>query len=148
MFRGSYPTRMDDKGRLKVPADFKRVLDDEHSGTTKFYITSRDGKVGEIYPMRVWEDIEAKLDRLPTASPAVQKFLDFTSYYGHEVEMDGQGRLLLPGELREDANLNAEVKVIGRLRYMQVRNQEAYRKRITENPPTNEEQQELSNLGI
>jgi MraZ protein len=147
MFRGNYQTRMDEKGRLKVPADFKRELDERY-GSAQFYVTSRDGKVAEIHPMEEWEKIEAKLDKLPTASPAIQKFLDVTNYYGQVVEMDAQGRLLLPGLLREDADLKGEVAVVGNMRYLKVRNQEAYRKRITENPLTDEDAKALSELGI
>lgn len=147
MFRGNYQTRMDEKGRLKVPADFKRELDERY-GSAQFYVTSRDGKVAEIHPMEEWEKIEAKLDKAPTTSPAIQKFLDVTNYYGQVVEMDAQGRLLLPGLLREDADLKGEVAVVGNMRYLKVRNQEAYRKRITENPLTDEDAKALSELGI
>ena len=62
MFRGNYPTRVDDKGRLKVPADFKRLIDEKYG--TQFYITSRDGKVAELYPYEEWQRIEEKLARL------------------------------------------------------------------------------------
>ena len=56
MFRGSHITRVDEKGRLKLPADFKRQIDEEYGG--QFYITSRDGETAEIYPMREWETFE------------------------------------------------------------------------------------------
>jgi MraZ protein len=139
---------MDEKGRLKVPADFKHELEERYSSSTKFYVTSRNGKIAEIYPMEEWEKIEAKLDKLPTTNPAVQKFLDNTNYYGQVVEMDGQGRLLMPGLLREKANLQGEVAVGGRLRYMQVRNNEAYKKHVEENPVTDEDNKSLSEFGI
>ncbi|HEV8524172.1 MAG TPA: division/cell wall cluster transcriptional repressor MraZ, partial [Terriglobales bacterium] len=42
MFRGNHPTRVDEKGRLKVPAEFKRVIDEKYAGN-EFYITSLDG---------------------------------------------------------------------------------------------------------
>ena len=59
MFRGNHPTRVDEKGRLKVPAEFKRVIDEKYG--TQFYITSLDGKVAQIYPFEEWEQIEKKL---------------------------------------------------------------------------------------
>lgn len=148
MFRGNYPTRMDEKGRLKVPADFKRELEENYASCSKFYVTSRNGKIAEVYPMEEWEKIEAKLDKLPTTNPAVQKFLDNTNYYGQVVEMDGQGRLLMPGLLREAANLQGDVAVGGRLRYLQVRNNEAYKKQVEENPVTDEDNKILSEFGI
>jgi MraZ protein len=48
MFRGNHPTRVDEKGRLKVPAEFKRVIDEKYA--QKFYITSLDGVVAQVYP--------------------------------------------------------------------------------------------------
>ena len=91
MFRGNHPTRVDEKGRLKVPAEFKRVIDEKYN--EKFYITSLDGKVGQVYPFEEWERIEQKLAGLSTFNPTKKKFLDRVNYYGQMVEMDGQGRL-------------------------------------------------------
>ena len=59
MFRGNHPTRVDEKGRLKVPAEFKRVIDEKYA--QKFYITSLDGIVAQVYPFEEWERIEQKL---------------------------------------------------------------------------------------
>ena len=59
MFRGNHPTRVDEKGRLKVPAEFKRVIDEKYG--QQFYITSFDGKVAQVYPFEEWERIEQKL---------------------------------------------------------------------------------------
>ena len=62
MFRGNHPTRVDEKGRLKVPAEFKRVIDEKYGN--QFYITSLDGKVAQVYPFEEWERIEQKLASL------------------------------------------------------------------------------------
>ena len=99
MFRGNHPTRVDEKGRLKVPAEFKRVIDEKYG--QQFYITSLDGKVAQVYPFEEWERIEQKLAGLSTFNPTKKKFLDRVNYYGQQVEMDGQGRLLMPQLLRE-----------------------------------------------
>src|ERR1039458_1999612 len=89
MFRGNHPTRVDEKGRLKVPAEFKRVIDEKYA--QKFYITSLDGIVAQVYPFEEWERIEQKLASLSTFNPTKKKFLNRTNYYGQVVEMDGQG---------------------------------------------------------
>src|SRR6266550_251069 len=101
MFRGNHPTRVDEKGRLKVPAEFKRVFDEKYNA--QFYITSLDGKDGQVYPFEGWERIEQKLAGLYTSNPTKKKFLDRVNHYVQMVEMDGQGRLLLPQLLRETA---------------------------------------------
>jgi MraZ protein len=147
MLRGSYQTRTDEKGRLKVPADFKREIEERY-GAARFYITSRNGQTAEIHPMEEWEKIEQKLATTPTSNPSRKRFLETTNYYGQVVEMDGQGRLLLPAELREKANLKSDVSVVGMLTYLEVRNKEAYAKQIEENPLTDDDANALSELGI
>src|SRR5262244_713834 len=137
MFRGNHPTRVDEKGRLKVPAEFKRVIDEKYG--QQFYITSLDGDVAQIYPFEEWERIEQKLAGLSTFNPTKKKFLDRVNYYRQVVEMDGQGRLLIPQILRDSAQIKGEVAVTGNLTYLEVRNMEAFRKEIQEQPFTDED---------
>jgi MraZ protein len=144
MFRGSSPARVDEKGRLKVPADFKRVVDEKYG--PKFYITSKDGKRAEVYPLQEWEKIEERLAKIPSMNQAKQKFLDITSYYGQMAEMDAQGRLLLPQLLRETAKVTEDVVVFGKMAYLEVANHEGFKAQMT--PLSNEELMELSELGL
>jgi MraZ protein len=146
MFRGNHPTRVDEKGRLKVPAEHKRVIDEKYG--TQFYITSLDGKVAQVYPFEEWEQIEQKLAGLSTFNPTKKKFLSRVNYWGQQVEMDGQGRLLLPQLLREAAQLKGEVAVIGYQKYLEVRNLEAYRTEILQEKFTPEDEKTLDELGI
>ncbi|MFZ0803852.1 MAG: division/cell wall cluster transcriptional repressor MraZ [Terriglobales bacterium] len=146
MFRGNHPTRVDEKGRLKVPAEFKRVIDEKYS--SQFYITSLDGKVAQLYPFEEWERIEQKLAALPTFNPTKKKFLSTTGYWGQQVEMDGQGRLLLPQLLRDAAQLKGEVAVVGFQTVLEVRNLEAYRQEIETEKFTPEDEKTLDELGI
>ena len=146
MFRGNHPTRVDEKGRLKVPAEFKRVIDEKYG--TQFYITSLDGKVAQVYPFEEWERIEQKLASLSTFNPTKKKFLSRVNYYGQVVEMDGQGRLLMPQLVRESAQIKGEVAVLGNLTYLEVRNLETFRKEIEEQAFTAEDEKTLDDLGI
>ena len=146
MFRGNHPTRVDEKGRLKIPAEFKRVIDEKYG--MQFYITSLDGKVAQIYPFEEWERIEQKLAGLSTFNPTKKKFLDRTNYYGQQVEMDGQGRVLIPQLLRDTAQIKGEVAVLGNLTYLVVRNLEAFRREIEEQAFTSEDEKTLDDLGI
>src|ERR1700691_4964929 len=132
MSGGNHPTRVDEKGRLKVPAEFKRVIDEKYG--VQFYITSLDGKDAQVYPFEEWERIEQKLAGLSTFNPTKKKFLDRVNYYGQLVEMDGQGRLLIPQLLRDAASIKGEVAVTGNLNRLLVRNLEAYRNEIAEQP--------------
>src|SRR3984957_5576111 len=146
MFRGNHPTRVDEKGRLKVPAEFKRVIDEKYS--QQFYITSLDGKVAQVYPFEEWERIEQKLAGLSNFNPTKKKFLDRTNYWGQVVEMDAQGRLLLPQLLRESALLRGEVAVSGYQTYLEVRNLESYRTLVEEDKFTSDDEKTLDELGI
>ncbi len=146
MFRGNHPTRVDEKGRLKVPAEFKRVIDEKYA--QKFYITSLDGIVAQVYPFEEWERIEQKLAALSTFNPTKKKFLNRTNYYGQVVEMDGQGRLLVPQILREAAQIRGEVAVLGNLTYLEVRNLEALDREIKEQAFSDEDIKILDELGI
>lgn len=146
MFRGNHPTRVDEKGRLKIPAEFKRVIDEKYG--QQFYITSLDGKVAQLYPFEEWERIEQKLAGLSSFNPTKKKFLDRTNYYGQQVEIDGQGRLLLPQLLRESGQIKGEVAVLGNLTYLIVRNLELFKKEIETEKFTPEDEKTLDELGI
>lgn len=146
MFRGNHPTRVDEKGRLKVPAEFKRLIDEKYG--TQFYITSLDGKVAQVYPFEEWQRIEEKLARLSNFNATKKKFLNRTNYYGQLVEIDGQGRVLIPALLRESARIQGEVAVVGNLTYLEVQSLEAYKKDIEENPFTSDDEKTLDELGI
>ena len=146
MFRGNHPTRVDEKGRLKVPAEFKRVIDEKYG--QQFYITSLDGKVAQVYPFEEWERIEQKLAALSNFNPTKKKFLDRTNYYGQQVEMDGQGRLLLPQLLRETGQIKGEVAVLGNLTFLTVRNLELFKREIEEEKFTPDDEKTLDTLGI
>ncbi len=104
MFRGNHPARVDEKGRLKLPAEFKRQIDEQYG--EQFYITSKDGKVAEIYPLQEWEKFEQKLAAIPSFNPARKKLLDRLNYYGQMAEIDAQGRVLLPQILRESGEVD------------------------------------------
>ena len=146
MFRGNHPTRVDEKGRLKVPAEFKRTIDEKYG--QQFYITSRDGRIAEIYPFEEWKKIEEKLAAVSNFNPAKKKFLDRVNYYGQMVEMDSQGRVLIPQILRESAEVKGDVLVFGNLTFLEVRNAEAFRKHLEANPLTEEDEKTLADLGI
>ena len=145
MFRGNHPTRVDEKGRLKVPSEFKRLIDEKYG--VQFYITSRDGKVAEIYPFEEWQRIEERLAKLSNFNPAKKNFLMRTNYYGQQVEMDAQGRLLMPQVLREAAEIKGEVAVMGMLTYLEVRNMDLARAQV-EGPLSAEDEKTLDELGI
>ncbi|HYE76252.1 MAG TPA: division/cell wall cluster transcriptional repressor MraZ [Blastocatellia bacterium] len=148
MLRGSYTARMDDKGRLKIPADFKRYLDQRY-GNQNFYVTSINGECARLYPLAEWEEIENKLALLPSMETAKRKFLDRANYYGQLQQVDGQGRLLIHPLLRASAELLGDVTVLGYLTYLEVWSLEKFRRdRIDMQPFTDEDAEAIARLGI
>ena len=117
--RGNCQAKVDEKGRLKIPAVFLEGL---RQYGNQFYITSMTGESARIYPMQVWIGIEEKLAKVSSQNRAKRKFLMRTSYFGQQVEMDGQGRVLIPPVLREAAQTIGEVDVFGSLDYLEVMN--------------------------
>jgi MraZ protein len=143
-FRGNHPAKVDEKGRLKLPSAFKQLVDAEH--VTQFYITSMDGKSAEIWPLPEWEKREQLLAESSTLDDAVQKYLSLTSYYGQQVEMDNQARLLLPQILRGAARLDAEVAVVvfGKMMYLEVCNREMFEANLPGNEMTAEDRKAVA----
>jgi MraZ protein len=143
--RGNSQATVDEKGRVKVPAGFLVEL---RKFGPKFFVTSEAGEFALIYPMKVWEGIEKKLAALSTHNRAKQKFLDRTNYYGQEVELDGQGRLLLPPVLREAAKLEGTVDVLGNPNALHVWNHVRFAEHLKRNEMTPDDDQVLDTLGI
>jgi MraZ protein len=146
MFRGNHPTRVDEKGRLKLPAEFKRLVDEGYG--TQFYITSKDGRTAEVYPLPEWQKIEEKLAAIPSMNPAKKKFLNRVNYYGQMSEMDAQGRVLLPQILRENAKLTGDVVVFGVQTYLEVANHDEFKQSMDSDPLTEQDQEALANFGL
>jgi MraZ protein len=142
MFRGNHPAKVDEKGRLKLPAAFKQLLEAQH--VTQFYITSTDGTKADIWPLPVWEKQEAKLAEFSTMNDAVEKYLSLTGYYGQQVEMDNQTRVLLPQILRSAAKLDAEVVVMGKIDHLEVHNQAMFEANLPNNSLTTDDRRNVA----
>ena len=97
--RGMSPARLDDRGRLTLPGGFKEYLD--KFPDKKLWVTSLDRTIGRIYPLLIWRETEKFLDRL-TEDPELAERLAFNAAdLGEEVDLDSQGRLVIPAVLRK-----------------------------------------------
>lgn len=142
MFRGSAPAKIDDKGRLKIPTDFRRVLEDRWG--PDLFVTSVHGDKAMLYPLPVWEEIEQRLSALASTDPARVRFLERVNYYGQQVRLDVQGRILVPQILRDSAGVSGDVVVSGQLDHLVVWNHERFATRLQEQPFTDEDFRALS----
>jgi len=145
MFRGNHPAKVDEKGRLKLPSAFKQLVD--AGSVAQFYVTSTDGKSAEVWPLPEWEKREAQLADASEMDEAVRKYLSLTSYYGQQVEMDSQGRVLLPQILRSAAGLDdQDAVVIGMRTYIEVHNRKAFEQNLTANAFTAEDRGKMAEI--
>lgn len=146
MFRGSSPAKIDDKGRLKIPTDFRRFLEERYG--PDLFVTSVIGDSALLYPLPVWEEVEARLSAIPSADPVKRRYLERVNYYGQQVQLDVQGRLLIPQILRESAGMNGDVVVTGQLDHLVVWNRDRFVARLDEQPFTEDDYRALSSHGF
>ena len=143
---GHSPAKIDEKGRLKVPAGFRKLIE-ERFGSDCF-ITSKDGERALIYPMPVWLELHARLAKVPSSSLAKEKLMERMNYFGHAASIDAQGRILIPTVLRQVAGITDEVVVLGAQDHLTVWNEQRIQKRFTSEPLTAEDLKELELHGV
>ena len=107
MLMGEYNHTIDAKGRLIVPAKFREVLGDE------FVVTKGLDNCLFVYPNDEWQKFEEKLQTLPLTNKNARQFTRFFLAGAASVEVDKQGRILLPSVLREFAGLEKDVVLVG-----------------------------------
>ena len=144
--RGSAATRIDDKGRLKLPTIFRGVIQDQHGPDV--FVTSLTGECVRIYPLPVWLEIERKLLQMPGNHPSRLKFLDRVNYYGQTGELDAQGRVVIAAQLRNSASIVGDVRVFGRIEYLEVWNEERFAEKLRRETWTDEDGLRLADHGI
>ena len=125
---------------------FRGVIHDQHGPDV--FVTSVTGESVLIYPMPVWLEIEQKLSKMASTHPSRLKYLDRVNYYGQEGELDSQGRVVIPPHLRESATIIGEVRVFGRINYIEVWNAQRFAQKLQLGPWTDEDALRLSEQGI
>ena len=143
---GHAPARVDDKGRLKIPADFRKLIEEKYGPDC--FITSIDGERAMVYPLPVWYDFQARLAKVPSTSVSKAKLLERVNYYGQASTIDGQGRVLVPSILRQVASISDDVVVLGSTDHLIVWNEERIQKRLKANPLTPDDMKELELHGV
>lgn len=146
MLRGNAPAKIDDRGRLKVPAGFRSLILADHG--RDLFVTSISGQSALIYPMAVWTEIEARLAKMAPIHPSRRRFLDRVNFYGQVTEFDPQGRVVIQPRLRESAQMSGEVDVLGHGNYLEVWNHDRFKSRLIEDQFTDEDARALAEFGI
>ena len=107
MFMGEYNHTIDAKGRLIIPSKFRESLGDE------FVVTKGMDGCLFVYDNEEWKKFEEKLLSLPMMDKQVRQFTRYFLAGAASVEVDKQGRILLPAHLREFAGLEKDVVLVG-----------------------------------
>ena len=112
MFRGSADTRIDDKGRFKIPSKFRGLLVDNFG--PKVFVTSYGPPSMRIYPLGEWMKVEEVLRQSGWGEdPRIAQFLTTVALNGDEQEVDPQGRILVQRRLRKHTRMEGDVVVLG-----------------------------------
>ncbi len=108
---GIYPARVDEKGRLKLPADFQEYLKAVFAGEAserRVFITSLDLRTVRIYPLSLWKYNESLLEQETEDPDAAADIAFLAKDLGGSSELDAQGRVLVPVELRQLLKLESQ----------------------------------------
>ncbi|MDO6562878.1 division/cell wall cluster transcriptional repressor MraZ [Amphritea sp. 1_MG-2023] len=111
-FRGVNPINLDAKGRMAIPARYRDRLS-EHCGGQMVATIDTEERCLLLYPLAEWEEIEAKIEALPSFKPAVRRIQRLLIGHATDIDMDGNGRLLLPATLRDYAGLSKKIILLG-----------------------------------
>lgn len=113
-FSGKYYYTADPKGRIIIPSPFREIISTHYS--TKLFITNDlFDRCLQLYPHEEWAKIEDKVRTLPKTDQHVKFFLRRVVASAQEVELDKQGRILIPAAHREDAALNGDIVIVGQI---------------------------------
>lgn len=111
MFRGLNRLNLDAKGRLAVPTRYRERIQERCA--SELVVTIDRDHCLLIYPLPEWQEIERKLMKLPSFNKTARNLQRLLVGHATEVEMDSQGRVLLPPALRDFARLEKRVVLIG-----------------------------------
>ncbi|GAB4437934.1 MAG: division/cell wall cluster transcriptional repressor MraZ [Chloroflexi bacterium OHK40] len=143
MFLGEFEHTIDDKGRVAIPARFREELGE------RFVVTKGFDPCLQAFPMSYWAQLTEKVNRLPIGSPEARNFRRILFAAAAEVEVDRQGRILIPQNLREYAGLAEEVLITGMSTYFELWSGQRWRELqgdLSDNAPAIAEK--LADLGI
>jgi MraZ protein len=130
MFLGRFEHSVDNKGRVAVPARFRGELAGE------LIITRGNDRCLYLFTQDAWEPLAAKLNALPTGDADARNLRRAVFSAAEPVELDRQGRIMIPDHLRQYSNINGNVSIIGLGTYIEIWDQQSWQEiddRIEEN---------------
>lgn len=147
MFLGVSTLNLDAKGRLAVPARYRERLRESSASRIVATINPREHCLW-LYPETEWREIARKVSRLPTLKKQNQLLQRLLLGHASELEMDGQGRILLSSELREYAGLGKQVALVGQGHKFEIWDQSSWAENREEWLTDVELSDELENMAL
>jgi DNA-binding transcriptional regulator/RsmH inhibitor MraZ len=133
---GMYQCKLDDRARLKLPADWVKFF--EESGENILFVTSLDRRVAQIYPMSVWRENEKLLDAYEDPE-AAEGLLFNANDLGGTIEIDSQGRIVFPQKLREALGMDGQLQLYKSRGHIEVLTEAEYNARKEKAAPSAQE---------
>ena len=151
MFRGASKVTLDSKGRLAIPSRYRERLASRCEG--HLVVTVDRDHCLLISPLPDWEEVQRKLDRLPSFNKPSREMQRLMVGYATDVDLDGQGRILLSKALCEFADLDKQTMLIGQGNKFELWNEERWNQNCdnwlsSDEPDNAEESIELRSLTL
>jgi MraZ protein len=131
MFRGANAINLDTKGRLTVPTRYRQSLMDDCQGQLVCTVDNRQSCL-LLYPLPEWDIIEEKLSKFSTMNPDERRIQRLLIGYATDVEMDKSGRVLVAPTLRQYANLDKEIMLVGQRNRIEIWSQSTWFAQVAE----------------
>ncbi|NFM77739.1 division/cell wall cluster transcriptional repressor MraZ [Clostridium botulinum] len=142
MFIGEYNHGLDTKNRIIIPAKFREELG------KKFVLTKGLDGCLYVYPKSQWEVLQKKLETLPLTNKNARAFVRFFFSGAHELELDKQGRTLIPQNLLEYGQIQKEIVSIGVSNRIEIWSKEKWEEYNNSNIDYDSIAEQMSELGI
>lgn len=131
MFRGATSISIDNKGRIAIPTRYRAELLEHHHRALVCTVDIRQPCL-LLYPLHEWEKVEQKLLALSNFDPTQRRIQRVMQGFATECEMDSAGRILLSPTLRQHAQLEQQIMLVGQLNKFEIWQDQQWQKQISE----------------
>ena len=130
MFKGITNIRLDTKGRLTIPTKYRPIIHEQSNSKMVITIDSEE-KCLLLYPSTSWKKIQQKINDLPSFNKNARRIQRLLIGHAEDLDLDGNGRILLSKPLRSFAEMTKQVTMIGQGEKFEIWSNDIWEKRVT-----------------